>query len=139
MEKRKFNAVEWIDIKLLGVVSFDSEELRGKYKKIILEAVERYKAEMVEYKFNQTLNASDITKAALIHFGPEEQKKKLIEEMAELMQALLKDTNVAEEIADVQIVLDQIKLLYLHWITFQQIKLKSLEERINVNKEVSND
>ena len=52
--------------------------------------------------------------------------------MAELTQAILKGTNVSEEIADVQIVLDQIKLLYPDWISWEQVKLKRLRERIGM-------
>lgn len=68
-------------------------------------------------------------------FGEAKQEGKLIEEMAELMQAILKrwngrEHNVSEEIADVQIVLDQIKLLHPDWKTWEQIKLKRLEEML---------
>lgn len=72
----------------------------------------------------------NIHQQSLDKFGSKHQKLKLIEEMAELTQALLKGTNVAEEIADVQIVLDQIKLLNPDWISWEQVKLKRLEERL---------
>ena len=70
---------------------------------------------------------------ALTKFGEQKQKDMLIEEMAELMQALQKERrglehNISEEIADVQIVLDQIKLLHPDWISWEQIKLKRLDE-----------
>lgn len=69
---------------------------------------------------------------ALSKFGENAQKEMLIEEIAELTQAILKDrrgreSNIAEEIADVQIVLDQIKLLHPDWISWEQVKLKRLE------------
>lgn len=72
---------------------------------------------------------------ALNKLGVRVQEGKLIEEMAELMQAILKrwdgrEHNVPEEIADVQIVLDQIKLLHPDWKTWEQIKLKRLEEML---------
>lgn len=72
---------------------------------------------------------------ALSKFGENAQKEILIEEMAELTQAILKDrrgreSNISEEIADVQIVLDQIKLLHPDWKTWEQIKLKRLEEML---------
>lgn len=38
-----YSTSEWIDIKLLGLISFDSEELRNKYKEIIAEAKQREK------------------------------------------------------------------------------------------------
>ena len=67
---------------------------------------------------------------ALNKFGEQNQHLKLIEEMAELTQAILKRTNVAEEIADVQILLDQLKLLYPEWKSWEQIKLSRLEEML---------
>ena len=70
----------------------------------------------------------NIHQQVLNKFGNQAQYLKLIEEMAELTQAILKGTNVSEEIADVQIVLDQIKLLYPDWISWEQVKLKRLEE-----------
>ena len=47
------------------------------------------------------------------HYGFEHQKLKLIEEMAELTQALLKGNieSIVEEMADVEILLDQIRYL----------------------------
>jgi hypothetical protein len=66
----------------------------------------------------------------LAKFGEENQKLKTIEESAELIQAIIKGTNVAEELADTQIMLDQLKILYPEWLTWQQIKLKRIEEEI---------
>ena len=74
----------------------------------------------------------NIHQQVLNKFGNQAQYLKLIEEMAELTQAILKGTNVSEEIADVQIVLDQIKLLYPDWISWEQVKLKRLRERIGM-------
>ena len=76
---------------------------------------------------------NSIHQKALHHYGAKSQINMLIEEMAELMQAISKERrclehNIPEEIADVQIVLDQIKLLYPEWKTWEQIKLKRLEE-----------
>ena len=71
-----------------------------------------------------------IHQRALSKFGEQNQHLKLIEEMSELTQAILKLTNVAEEIADVQIVLDQLKLLYPEWKSWEQIKLARLEEML---------
>ena len=66
----------------------------------------------------------------LAKFGEDNQKLKTIEEMAELMQAIIKGTNVAEELADTQILLDQMKILYPQWFTWQQIKLNHIEQNI---------
>ena len=74
-----------------------------------------------------------IEQKALDHFGKSTQKLKLIEEMAELTQAILKNSNIAEELADVQIVLDQIKILYPEWQMYQEFKLKKLQIRIDKN------
>ncbi|MGL5440816.1 MAG: hypothetical protein ACRDA4_10640 [Filifactoraceae bacterium] len=65
------------------------------------------------------MNEKDIYKAAILEFGENAQKVKSIEEMAELTQALIKEilngkgsSNVEEEIADVQIMLNQLKMMY---------------------------
>lgn len=85
-----------------------------------------------------------IYKKALQKFGIPNQKLKLIEEMAELTQGLVKvdnyynskpeeaqiRSNIAEEIADVQIVLDQFKILYPDWKQHKERKLKRLEELV---------
>jgi pyruvate carboxylase len=68
-------------------------------------------------------------------FGYDHQAGILVEEMAELTQAISKhrrglEHNTAEEIADVQIVLDQLKLANPEWLTWQQIKLKRIEEEV---------
>jgi hypothetical protein len=68
-------------------------------------------------------------------FGYDHQAGILVEEMAELTQAISKhrrglDHNTAEEIADVQIVLDQLKLANPEWLTWEQLKLKRIEEEI---------
>jgi len=75
----------------------------------------------------------NIHQQVLTKFGEQKQKDMLIEEMAELMQALQKERrglehNISEEIADVQIMLDQIKLLHPDWISWEQMKLKRLDE-----------
>lgn len=82
---------------------------------------------------------------ALEHYGERAQVDMMLEEMAELSKALLKlrraqkfrepgqrllMEDAAEEIADVQIVLDQMKLLFPGWKTWMQAKLQRLEERI---------
>lgn len=76
-----------------------------------------------------------IYERVIVKFGIKNQKDKMIEEMAELTMALFKERsglehNIAEEIADTQIVLDQMKLLYPEWISWEQVKLKRLEERL---------
>ena len=75
-----------------------------------------------------------IHQRALNKFGEQSQHLKLIEEMAELTQAIIKRTNVSEEIADVTIVLDQLKLIYPEWKSWEQIKLKRLEEKLGESR-----
>jgi NTP pyrophosphatase (non-canonical NTP hydrolase) len=68
-------------------------------------------------------------------FGVEHQELILIEEMSELTKAIIKkrrglEHNIEEEICDVLIVLDQLKLAYPAYITWQQIKLKRIDEEV---------
>lgn len=50
MEKQ--TAVRFIELKLLGLISFDSEELRKMYKDILLQAKEMEKQQIIDaYKF----------------------------------------------------------------------------------------
>lgn len=72
---------------------------------------------------------------ALNKFGETNQHIKMIEECSELIKAISdklqgNEHNISEEIADVKVVLDQIKLLYPDWKTWEQIKLKRLEEML---------
>jgi len=62
------------------------------------------------------------------HYGKQAQTLKCIEEKAELTQALCKNTNIAEEIADVEIMLEQIK--YLYFIDDEEVE-KIKEYKIN--------
>ena len=83
---------------------------------------------------------------AIDKFGADNQMLKCIEEMAELTKEMSKylnlsiklseaqlaqvSSNICEEIADVQIVLEQMKLLFPDWKQHEEIKLKRLEELI---------
>lgn len=60
----------------------------------------------------------------LKHYGEEHQVYKLIEEMAELTVALLKQdkNNIHEELADVEIMLEQLKLMYFYDDTTKEMK-----------------
>jgi phosphoribosyl-ATP pyrophosphohydrolase len=77
-----------------------------------------------------------IHQTALTHFGADHQLDKLIEEMSELTQAIIKarhnrPANIAEELADVQILLDQVKLLHPDWSDWEGLKLARLDKLIN--------
>lgn len=47
------------------------------------------------------------------HYGLEHQKRKLVEEMAELTQDIMKEKDIVEELVDVEIVLEQLKFLLM--------------------------
>lgn len=87
-------------------------------------------------------DAGEILLDALEYYGERAQVDMILEEMAELSKALLKlrrakkheiteplflVKNVEEEIADVQIVLNQMKLLFPGWGIWMQAKLQRLE------------
>jgi hypothetical protein len=44
----KQTAVEWLELNLLGLISFDSEELRVKYKERVAKAKEIEKQQIIE-------------------------------------------------------------------------------------------
>ena len=56
----------------------------------------------------------EVIKIIADHYGKENQTIKVIEELAELIQALAKGDieNIKEEIADVRVMLEQIEYLY---------------------------
>ena len=77
----------------------------------------------VKFINNEIVYRSDIEKQAIETFGEKAQKIKAAEECAELIQALSKEIgsggkdervldNVAEEIADVKIMLEQLQIIY---------------------------
>lgn len=82
-----------------------------------------------------------ILEKAITHYGPEMQKTVAIEEMSELIKEICKDRrgennfiNLAEEIADVEIMLEQLKMIYSidKLVEVQkQKKLNRLQERLN--------
>lgn len=86
------------------------------------------------------LRDNEICRAALDTFGAESQVMIAIEEMSELTKELCKNgrgqentTHIAEEIADVEIMLQQMKMLFDcagQVETFRRYKLERLAERI---------
>lgn len=80
-----------------------------------------------------------ILQSAIDWYGSTHQVDMAIEEMAELTQALCKIkrawsketfVNVLEEIADVQIMLDQMRLIYGQTAEIETAKLERLQRRI---------
>lgn len=84
----------------------------------------------------------EIEKRAIEAYGKDAQLKMCIEEMAELTQAICKSfrgvdnlDNIIEEIADVEIMLAQLKLIYKlnkNEVLVKKVeKLRRLEEQLN--------
>lgn len=88
----------------------------------------------------EALNKSAVYLSALDTFGAENQTRMMFEEMAELQKELCKNARgwlnrqaIAEEIADVEIMLEQMKLLHgcaADVLQFKQEKLDRLQARI---------
>ena len=92
------------------------------------------------------MNKEDLYKLAIETYGDEAQINQGIEEMAELIQAVNKFRrmrnpvtfdNIAEEIADVEIMMDQYKQIYgiteNEIILLKKRKLDRLAKRLGVN------
>ena len=74
-----------------------------------------------------------ILKAAIMHYGRGNQQLKAIEELAELIRALARgddSENVAEEMADVRIMLDQLEIMFGNCEDVRRIELEKLD-RLN--------
>lgn len=93
-------------------------------------------------------NASTIYRAALDTYGTDAQTKMLFEEIGELMSAVCKHSrgrdkvaHIAEEIADVHIMLDQMAVMFNcegEMERMKRYKLRRLEQRIEEAKLESN-
>lgn len=55
----KQTAVEWLELNLLGLISFDSEELRVKYKERVAKAKEMEKEQIIDARL--TLRKSGVS------------------------------------------------------------------------------
>lgn len=96
-----------------------------------------------EYRLCEAIDGADIMLEAIDEYGPEAQVDMMLEEMSELAKALLKhrrlpileekhieeyeeaELNILEEIADVQIMLDQMKLI---WDRYGEEPFSRIEE-----------
>ena len=90
-----------------------------------------------------------IMTSAIHEYGEESQIKMMIEEMSELTKAICKFwrtepgsfnrkivvTEIAEEMADVQIVLDQMKIIFGNTRTIEDMKLDRLRDRVERKEE----
>ena len=90
------------------------------------------------------MNKTELLKRAINTYGVQAQKDMMIEEMSELTKALLKERradnitieklakdNIREEIVDVQIMLNQMKIIYGYSKEREDRKLQRLSERLN--------
>lgn len=90
------------------------------------------------------MNKTELLKKAINTYGVQAQKDMMIEEMSELTKALLKERradnitieklakdNIREEIVDVQIMLNQMKIIYGYKLEWENRKLQRLSDRIN--------
>ena len=114
----------------------DSAQLAG-YSAALAVALDAMRAQEAQ---TDKESAGTIYRAALDTFGTEAQTKMLFEEMGELMSAICKHSrgrdevaHIAEEIADVHIMLDQMAVLFNCEAEVERqkrYKLKRLEQRI---------
>lgn len=88
------------------------------------------------------MNKTELLKKAINTYGVQAQKDMMIEEMSELTKAILKErrakkyidlevarSDIKEEMADVQIMLDQMKIIYGSpdkWIELKMQRLESM-------------
>jgi hypothetical protein len=78
-----------------------------------------------------------ILRGAIAKFGRGEQRDKAIEELSELIRALARcdnAENVAEEMADVRIMLDQLEIIFGNGqkvAAWEVMKLRRLDQRIH--------
>lgn len=82
------------------------------------------------------LRKIELERRIFSHYGERHQKLKLIEEMAELTQAILKGDpkHMAEEMADVQILLDQLRMgMEMDGIIAQFIDMKLARQIARLN------
>ena len=94
----------------------------------------------------------EILQEAIKKYGVESQCDMCIEEMSELMKALLKlrrestqtgyqkrRENIREEIADVQIMLDQMRIIYGDTTDWENLKIKRLKSRLGTVRRKFNE
>ena len=79
------------------------------------------------------LNEKEIIEEAVYTFGASHQKKKAVEEMSELIKELMKDLDgkgnldhIAEEMADVEITMAQLRYIYSNTELIEKHKQEKL-------------
>jgi len=94
------------------------------------------------------MTRTEVLQKAINTYGVTSQENMAIEEMSELTKAILKhrrafgaaekraaNENVVEEIADVQIMLDQMRMIYGDTSEQEEFKVKRLEKRMMAENE----
>lgn len=114
------------------------EETHGNAQKTHADAIENARVQSEEE--NMDMTAKELYRRALDAYGAEAQTRMVFEEMAELQKELCKNSrgqdnwrHIAEEIADVEIMLEQ--MMVLHDCEslvdrYKRYKLDRLEERL---------
>lgn len=90
---------------------------------------------MNEDEYNQYCNGC---KFIFDHYGKETQLNKLVEECSELIRAIMRKDrlNILEELADVQVLLDQLSIAYPEFDDcIEQTKFNKIERQIKRIKE----
>lgn len=106
-----------IETKADASVLIDSDRVVYDVDKVIVDDTGDVRL-LVQSEPDFNVMGSDYTKARIRYiadyYGKEAQSKKLIEELSELIRALVRadNDNITEEIADVEIMIAQIKYLY---------------------------
>lgn len=97
--------------------------------------------------FDETIRRGAVYRTAIAEYGSSNQVDKAMEELAELTQALMKErhceeewmrtelrVHVAEEMADVEIMLEQLKIIFNNAESVEQwkgAKIERLERRLH--------
>lgn len=84
----------------------------------------------------------DDVKTILFHFGAHYQKNKIIEELSELIIAVSKNDrkNIVEEIADVEIMLFQLKMIFaIEKLEIDNVKKLKIEKVLQFIRKVRNE
>ena len=126
----------------------DTITVDGAYQEVLgvtkVEWKERYERERLRHEKRRMEDDMEILKRAIKHYGAENQMAQSIEELAELIVAINKYTrypdeieskhHVIEEIADVLIMIDQLKIILdikdYEIRCYRDYKLQRLEKRI---------
>lgn len=134
----------WCRLHRAGEVCDDFVFNRRRYERVA--ETQKGRTDM-EKHYIEAEERRGILKAAISTFGPMAQQDMMIEEMSELTKAICKHrranhgteesaafANVLEEIADVQIMLDQMKLMYGSTAEYEDAKLARLRGRLEQKK-----